>query len=120
MKEIDLNKYHFGMTVYAATRHLWKCEIAENVFDERLDGRKMQMVRAIPDDVIAEFMQVVNSHPIEDLTSGQAYHDKRKKLIVIVVKPIKTKFITNYYMRSSEGSVLFPGYDKGRTGTKNQ
>lgn len=115
MKEIDLNKYHFGITVYAATRHLWKCEIAENVFDERFDGSKKEMVRAIPDEVIVDFIKVINSYPIEDLTSGQAYHDKRKKLIVIVVKPIKTKFITTYFMRSSEGSVLFPGYREEQT-----
>lgn len=112
MKDSDLRKLPCGMTLCTASRRTWNCELAEHVFDTSFDGRDKKTLRVIDDEDIHDFLQVISTYPIEDLVSGQAYHDKQKKLIGIVVKPIKTTFITSYHMRSSEGTKLFPGHSE--------
>lgn len=62
---------------------------------------------------LPDFVENIDNYPIKDLISGQAYHNKNKKLISITVKPIKTTFIVPYYMSSAEGTLLFPAYRKG-------
>lgn len=76
---------------------LWKYEISEAALKERS---------------LLDFIENIDNYPIKDLISGQAYHNKNKKLLSITVKPIKTTFIVPYYMYSVEGTMLFPAYKK--------
>ena len=83
--------------VLVQSNSLWKYEVSEAVLNEKS---------------LLDFISVIDSYPIKDLISGQAYHNKNKKLISITVKPIKTTFIAPYYMYSVEGTKLFPAYKK--------
>lgn len=76
---------------------LWRYEVSEAALKEK----------SLPD-----FIEQIDKYPIEDLISGQAYHNKNKKLLSITVKPIKTTFVVLYYMSSIEGTLLFPGFKK--------
>lgn len=73
---------------------MWKYEVAETVLKEK---------------GLLSFIKNIDDYPIAKLRSGQAYHNKNKKLISITVKPIKTTFIVPYYRHSGEGTLIFPG-----------
>lgn len=86
---IQLKKYRALFNTYS----LWKYEVSEAAIK----------INGLPD-----FIETIDSYPIVNLISGQAYHNKNKKLISITVKPIKTTFILPYNNRSKEGTLIFP------------
>ena len=90
---LKLKHYRVQINEYS----LWKYEVSEAALKQK----------NLPD-----FIEKIDRFPIEDLISGQAYHNKSKKLLSITVKPIKTTFIVPYYMSSIEGTLLFPSYKK--------
>lgn len=93
---LKLKHYRVQINSYS----LWKYEVSEQALKEK----------SLPD-----FIKNIDKYPIEDLISGQAYHNKNKKLISITVKPIKTTFIVPYYRSSIEGTLLFPSYKKNKS-----
>jgi hypothetical protein len=86
-----LKRYRISTNKY----HLWKYEVSEEVLNDK----------SLPD-----FISEIDNYPIENLISGKVYHNKRKKLISITVKPIKTTFILPYCRQAQEKTQLFPSY----------
>lgn len=88
-----------NFTVLINNHTMWKYEASEAALKEK---------------GLLNFIENIDDYPIEKLISGQAYHNKSKKLISITVKPIKTTFIIPYYRNSIEGTLIFPNLNKKR------
>jgi len=90
-----MDKQIGNFTVLIDNHTMWKYEVSEAALKEK---------------GLLDFIKNIDDYPIEKLISGQAYHNKNKKLISITVKPIKTTFIMPYYRNSREGTLIFPGF----------